>query len=659
MYFTSAAEGPSLHLVGVTPDSETSEAWVSALTLSFNKEITVWSLPDIVIRGVNTSEEFHINSHDRISENSDGGFDLTLYVEDADDAWSDIITVPDTYTYTIPAGAIKSVDGEVFPETTFTFTVDGTFSVVSYSPAETTSLEQIELTFDRVIEDITIYYGWYVYNEEGDNVAYIDWGKGHGSKTVTLGLNEPITTPGKYYLHIFADAFTAEGYMPNMPADLIFTVVEDTPEVSTDYAMKAQDVKGRTSSVVNIPIEMDNAEAVNAFQFDLYLPEGVSVVSTMEDDEVLYDIAFNKDRSKSSHVLAVEPQTNGALRVAAYSTSNASFVGNSGVLVNVAVAIDDIDEGDYVIAMRNIRMVTKDEEGNAVEKLGADNTATLTVENTLPGDVNSDGNVTMLDVVMTVNAVMEKEQENFNANAADLNGDGQITMVDVVGVLQLVLTEGSSRAPVRRDLNRMLAMPELNACDLKFMGNGGVVLPVALCNGEDYSAFQLDVQLPAGVELADVALAGRAKASHTMAWNTLSDGTIRVVAYAVNNATFSDDEGALLNLVLNTSDELSSDAEVILTDGLFASVDGLENRAPAVSVLMRSDATSVGGAVAGAFRVYGTEGAVVVECGADTAVSIYAVTGKLVQQAAVEAGKNTIALPSGVYIVNGNKVIVK
>jgi len=498
---------PSLQLVGVTPDSETSEAWVSALTLSFNKEIAVWGL-DGFLRGINTGEEFYIISH-RISENSDGGFDLTLYFEDADDAWSDIITVPDTYTYTIPAGAIKSVDGEVFPETTFTFTVDGTFSVVSYSPAETTSLEQIELTFDRVIEDITIYYGWYVYNEEGDAVAYIDWGSGHGSKTVTLGLNEPITTPGKYYLHIFADAFTAEGYMPNMPTDIMFTVVEDTQ-----------------------------------------------------------------------------------------------------------------------------------------------NTAK-------PGDVNGDGNFTMIDVVMTVNAVLEKEQTGFNANAADLNGDGQITMVDVVGVLQLVLTDSSSKAPVHRDSNRTVSMPVLNACELEFMGNGGVVLPVALCNGENYSAFQLDVQLPAGVELTDVELAGRAKASHTMAWNTLSDGTIRVVAYAMDNASFNNDGGTLLNLVLNTSNELSADAEVVLTDGLFASVDGLENRAPAVNVLMRSDATYVDGTVAGTFRVYGTEGAVVVECGTDTAVSIYAATGRLVRQATVEAGKSTIILPSGVYVVNGNKVIVK
>ena len=423
------------------------------------------------------------------------------------------------------------------------------------------------------------------------------------------------------------------------------------------YAMEAQAVEATPASVVNIPIVMTNTTAVTAFQFDLYLPDGVSVVSAMEDDELIYDITFNDERAENTHVLAASLQADGALRVVAYSTADAAFVGDAGVVVNVAVSVDkSVAEGSYPVTLRNIRMVKK----GTSEVLGADHTSALTVyQECMLGDVNGDGNFTMIDVVMTVNAVLEKEQTGFNANAADLNGDGQITMVDVVGVLQLVLTEGSSKAPVRRDLNRMLAMPELNACDLKFMGNGGVVLPVALCNGEDYSAFQLDVQLPAGVELTDVELAGRAKASHTMAWNTLSDGTIRVVAYAMDNASFNNDGGALLNLVLNTSNELSADAEVVLTDGLFASVDGLENRAPAVNVLMRSDATYVDGTVIGTFRVYGTEGAVVVECGTDTAVSIYAATGRLVRQATVEAGKSTIILPSGVYVVNGNKVIVK
>lgn len=643
---------PSLQLVGVTPDGETSESWVRALTLSFNKEVYVWSL-DFDVKGMNTGEEFYINSH-HIGENSDGGFDLTLYLGDANDGWTKMITVPDTYTYTIPAGAIKSVDGEDLPETTITFTVDGTFPVVSYSPVETTSLEQIELTFDKVIEDMTIYYDWWICNEEGDAVAYVDWGSGRGSKTVTLGLNTPITTPGIYSLRIFAGAFTAANNMPNMPANLTFTVAEDTPAISTDYVMAAQDVKTRVQSQVTLPIEMDNAGEVTAFQFDLYLPEGVAVSYTTEDGEVLYDIELNDDRAKSSHILAAEPQANGSLRIVAYSTSNAAFAGNSGLLVNVGLSVDDIAEGDYQIVMRNIRMVTTDE----TEKFGADCTVTLTVENLLLGDVNNDGEFSMLDVVMMVNAVLEIEQTNFNAAAADLNGDGVISMVDVVGVLRLVLTGGEAMAPARAARGAEV-MPELSAGEFAIMGNGRVMLPVALNNREVYSAFQLDVVLPVGVELAEATLTGRAKASHTIAWNTLADGSVRVVAYAMDNAAFRDNEGALLNLVLNTSDALSADAMLAVTDGLFATMGGTEHRAADLDVRMRSHTTNVDEAYAVGFQVYGVKGAIEVACGAETVLSIYAVNGKLVQQVVANAGKTRIELPAGVYVVNGDKIIVK
>ena len=425
-------------------------------------------------------------------------------------------------------------------------------------------------------------------------------------------------------------------------------------QVFSGYAMSAQDVETRAMSVVNLPIEMVNAAEVTAFQFDLYLPAGVSVASFMEDGEAIYDITLNGDRAKSSHIVAAEPQADGALRIVAYSTKNAVFAGNDGVLANVALMVDSLADGDYEIEMRNIRMVTPDEK----EMKAADYSSLLTVKSILMGDVNNDGEFSMLDVVMMVNAVLEIEQTNFNFAAADLNGDGMISMVDVVGVLRLVLTGGEAMAPARAARGAEV-MPELSAGEFAVMDNGRVVLPVALNNSEAYSAFQLDVVLPAGVELAEATLTGRAKASHTIAWNTLADGSVRVVAYAMNNAAFRDNEGSLLNLVLDIEDATDSDAVLTLADGLFATAGGAEHRAADLDVMMRSDATGVDEAYAAAFAAYGVKGAVEVTCGAETVVDIYAVSGQLVCQKAVKAGKTVIALPAGVYMVNGNKVIVK
>ena len=425
-------------------------------------------------------------------------------------------------------------------------------------------------------------------------------------------------------------------------------------QVFSGYAMSAQDVETRAMSVVNLPIEMVNAAEVTAFQFDLYLPAGVSVASFMEDGKAIYDITLNGDRAKSSHIVGAELQADGALRIVAYSTKNAVFAGNDGVLANVALMVDSLADGDYEIEMRNIRMVTPDEK----EMKAADYSSLLTVKSILMGDVNNDGEFSMLDVVMMVNAVLEIEQTNFNFAAADLNGDGMISMVDVVGVLRLVLTGGEAMAPARA-AHAAMAMPELNAGEFAIVGNGRVVLPVALNNREAYSAFQLDVVLPAGVELAEATLTGRAKASHTIAWNTLADGSVRVVAYAMNNATFRDNEGSLLNLVLDIEDATDSDAVLTLADGLFATAGGAEHRAADLDVMMRSDATDVDEAYAAAFAAYGVKGAVEVTCGAEIVVDIYAVSGQLVCQKAVKAGKTVIALPAGVYMVNGNKVIVK
>lgn len=62
---------------------------------------------------------------------------------------------------------------------------------------------------------------------------------------------------------------------------------------------------------------------------------------------------------------------------------------------------------------------------------------------------------------------------------------------------------------------------------------------------------------------------------------------------------------------------------------------------------------------ANAFNVKGGNGAVIVTTGKAQKVSIYTVGGSLVKASNIEAGTVTIPVGSGVYIVNGKKVVVK
>ena len=57
----------------------------------------------------------------------------------------------------------------------------------------------------------------------------------------------------------------------------------------------------------------------------------------------------------------------------------------------------------------------------------------------IPGDPDGDGEVTVNDVVMTINASLGNPPANFIAAAADLDGDGEITVNDIIMLIQLSL----------------------------------------------------------------------------------------------------------------------------------------------------------------------------------------------------------------------------
>ena len=57
----------------------------------------------------------------------------------------------------------------------------------------------------------------------------------------------------------------------------------------------------------------------------------------------------------------------------------------------------------------------------------------------LKGDTNGDGEITVADVMLTVNYALGKQGESFNAANADVNGDGEITIADVMGTVSTIL----------------------------------------------------------------------------------------------------------------------------------------------------------------------------------------------------------------------------
>ena len=146
------------------------------------------------------------------------------------------IDKPGQWSYTVPAGCIKSVDGEEFAEKTFTFNIASAMDIESVSPVgEVTKLDKIEVTFPKAIASVNtgklslLDNNWMPASAFKSEVTYSD-----DRKTVTLELETPVTTPGTYNLDIYQGVFVSEDGALNNYKYVWFQVIDPTPSFATN-----------------------------------------------------------------------------------------------------------------------------------------------------------------------------------------------------------------------------------------------------------------------------------------------------------------------------------------------------------------------------------------------------------------------------------------
>lgn len=182
-----------------------------------------------------------------------------------------------------------------------------------------------------------------------------------------------------------------------------------------------------------VSIMLDNETAYTAFQTDIYMPASLTI--EMEDGDYIFDLT---DRKSRDHMIASQPQVDGAIRVISYSNKIKPFSGNSGAIVTFNVAADADFTGPAAIALRNTLFTTT----AGMEIPLGDETCTVTVPAVgKKGDVNGDGNVNISDVTALIDYLL-----NGNGNAsgiqldnADVDSDGNINISDVTALIDRLL----------------------------------------------------------------------------------------------------------------------------------------------------------------------------------------------------------------------------
>ena len=231
---------------------------------------------------------------------------------------------------------------------------------------------------------------------------------------------------------------TKETYIANGWTEDVFKggIVEAAPDPSQLNTLAISDAEVCKGGTIVLPVNMSNIESIKGIQFDLTLPNGVTV-ATDAYDELAVSLT---SRAHSSHSVSARQLSNGDYRIVVTSMGAKTFSDTEGNIMNITLNVaGNVEMGEYDIKVSSIALNTADN----VTISPADVTATLTVTNAKPGDVNGDGSINVTDVGMVIDDILENTPANFSKAAADVNGDKVVNVTDAGLIIDIILSDGA------------------------------------------------------------------------------------------------------------------------------------------------------------------------------------------------------------------------
>ncbi|MCR5433692.1 MAG: hypothetical protein K6F20_04780 [Bacteroidaceae bacterium] len=197
---------------------------------------------------------------------------------------------------------------------------------------------------------------------------------------------------------------------------------------SSGNTLSISNVNGHVGDTFTLPVSLINEDEISAMQFELSLPDGVSVTSAALTDR------------KNDHTIGYKQAANGNYQFTVFSGASKAFSGNEGVVANISLSVSNsMAAGNYTIQLKNIELTTTAASGINP----TDQSATLTVSNIKLGDVNGDDKISITDAVGIVNYILGSPSATFHPEAADVNGDSKISITDAVAVVNIILNQSA------------------------------------------------------------------------------------------------------------------------------------------------------------------------------------------------------------------------
>lgn len=325
------------------------------------------------------------------------------------------------------------------------------------------------------------------------------------------------------------------------------TAGEDTDYSTIDNVIYLEKAEAAAGGQLKLSVKMKNTVAVQGYQFDLHLPDGVSI-ATDADGFAMAELSTARTSTRKTDYFNTSISSEGTLRVLCGSSGGYTFEGEDGEVAIITLNIDaDIAEGEHPLILKEVKLSDNNSQAYSTSYVKS----TLVISSYTLGDVNADGNIDVADFISIANYILGNTAAGFVEKAADVNIDSSIDVADFIGVANMILNQSSEarqRTPMiaMNQTEQRVFTTDVNALDnaiyiepITIAPGTQQVLSVKMKNASDVAGYEFKLHLPDGITVAtdldDMIMAElsteRTTTKRTDYFNSSlqSDGTLKVL----------------------------------------------------------------------------------------------------------------------------------
>ena len=380
------------------------------------------------------------------------------------------------------------------------------------------------------------------------------------------------------------------------------TAGEDTDISSIANTIYIESVEAAAGQQIRLSVKMKNTVEVQGYQFDLYLPTGVTI-ATDEDGFALAELSTARTTKNKTNYFDTAETADGGFRVLCGSSKGYTFSGNDGEVAIITLNIaENIAEGEHPIILKNVKVSDKNSVPYTTNYLKF----TLNISSYTLGDVNADGSIDVADFIAIANHILGKTPAGFVEKAADVNEDGSIDVADFIAVANIILHNSVSNSRIMATRGTRNGATDIDALDDVIYVEAVTVAPgkqqvlsVRMKNTADVAGFEFSLKLPTGVTIAtdedDINLVelstDRTTANRTNYFDSSlqADGTLKVLCGTSKQNpktglpyAFTGNDGEIARITVNiASDMTGGDYPVIVKDAILSDPSAKKTNLPA------------------------------------------------------------------------------